>query len=398
MSNFKKKYEKGYRGDLLRLSLACGGVPFRCLDLISPSVSSIQHALRIFINEDMFEKFHEKEICIINITTKTYKELRNPTSDIAKAVSKELIEYYDENTRRDIQKLRYVSGKAYKDAAIFRDAIRIMRNNEVIVFMFGCGTRCLPDERKKKLNNDSKEPVVLDCYYNSKELKQTEWTWAEVKVEDDQIQNVNAARLNGLCVLASGSYIAINLNHVRNFRISKIGELFAIEHIKQTIVEDSLPRFAGSIIFYKDNETIQRLVRPTTPKDYRSSHNLFEVYKEKNIYALPLTKEGQMTYEFMKKEDWKERIYSFTLTESQTQDVKDYDVYDGQEIGAYFFVFCIPDIARLQKFLLKAENDINNNYYIYCFEHQKDLLKEIAVGNVYLRSVPVKKALESYGI
>lgn len=400
--NVNKNFNKGYRRDLLRLNLACGGVPYRSLELITNSLSGLQHWLRkMILEEDIFDKHVNKEIQVIHLTPHAIRLLSNPESEISKAMDTRLIKHFEDKSSRDAHRLR-ISSKSGKT-----DALRILRNNESLMFMFGCSMVCLPDEPKKVLDSHNDEPVILNSYYTSKELKANDSYLTEVEeTEEKNKKSISATRLNGICLLKSGTYIVINLNHLTDFRISMLGELRSIEQTKLLAANNSIPNFSGGILFYKKWQTIARLVNPKTKKDKNSSQNLIEAYDEKDLFALPLTKEGQYTFELMKFPQWKKMICENILKEKNKETREDSSsaitgidfkqIYDGKEKDGYFLFFCIPDIVRLKKYIHLAAEDEKNKYHIYCFTYQIELLTNICQSdNIVLSVIDVKKLLDS---
>ena len=58
--NNHKNYNSGFRKELLTISLACGFVPFKCLPLLNPNKTSMQHIVNVFVEDGDFEKYHNK--------------------------------------------------------------------------------------------------------------------------------------------------------------------------------------------------------------------------------------------------------------------------------------------------------------------------------------------------
>ena len=97
------------------------------------------------------------------------------------------------------------------------------------------------------------------------------------------------------------------------------------------------------------------------------------------MYVLPSTKEGQRLMRVMSKENWEYRFRKLFLSDDA---IKNGDSeFDGLERGdtlTVYDIFCIPDIAKLKRFLAQAKaKKETDRFIIYAFTFQREFLEQI---------------------
>lgn len=386
MSNTEKNYRKGYREKLIRLSLACGAVPFKSLNLVIPNIVSLQHRLREMIQDGEFRVYHDEDIWAVSITPEIFEKIKNDEK-LKEQFGEELIKHYEIYGKKDYEKACYYTKYTKQKAR------RVMRNNEALLFMHGCNITCLPGEKKSDLLFYSIQRE--NRYYTSRELKRN--SNLDVLVEEEkEKQLVHGTRINGMLSIGNETYTVINVINVEKtlYHFSAIGERRTREYITELCYENNMPALSGCIFLYKDNSIIYKMVRPTTAPEIKHSQAIMKAYDEDNMLALPLTPDGQKMLKLMKNKNWKEHLLSSALSEEQRKLKKEVVDCDGHDADGYYLMFCIPDIAKLKRFIYSAEVMNEDNFYIYCFKHQLHLLKSVAKGNVYLRSIDIDKMVD----
>ncbi len=378
MSNTEKNYRKGYREKLIRLSLACGAVPFKSLNLVIPNIVSLQHRLREMVQNNEFKVYHDEDIWTVAITPEVYEKIKNDEK-LKEQFGEELLKHYEMYGKKDYEKACYYTKFTKQKAR------RVMRNNEALLFMHGCDITCLPGEKKSDLLFYSIQRE--NRYYTSRELKRN--TNLDVLVEEEkEKQLVHGTRINGMLSIGNETYTVINVEKTL-YQFSAIGERRTRQYITELCYENNMPALSGCIFLYKDNSVINKIMRPSTAYEIKYSQAIMKAYDEDNMLAIPLTPDGQKMLKLMKQPNWKEHLLSSALSEEQRKLNKETVDCDGRDTDGYHLMFCIADIAKLKRFLFSAEVMTDHKFYIYCFKHQRSLLKTVAKGNVYLRSIDI---------
>ena len=265
-----------------------------------------------------------------------------------------------------------------------------MRNNETLLFMHGSEIACLPGEKKSDLLFYSIQRE--NRYYTSRELRSN--GKIDVLVEDEkETKIIHGTRINGMVNFENETYSVINIEKSL-YQYSAVGERRARQYLTELCFENNLPQLSGCILLYKDNIAIKKMFRATTSYEVKYTQAIMKAYDENNLLAIPLSPDGQRMMKLMKHRNWKEHLLSSALTDEQRQLHNETVDCDGRDADGYYLVFCIPDIAKLKRFLASAEVMTEDNFYIYCFAHQTVLLKNIAKGNIYMRSIDIKDMVE----
>ncbi|MBO5373770.1 MAG: hypothetical protein J6A75_13775 [Lachnospiraceae bacterium] len=383
MSNTEKNYRKGYREKLIRLSLACGAVPFKSLNLVIPNIVSLQHRLREMVQDGDFRVYHDEDIWAVSITPEIYDKIKTDEK-LKEQFGEELIKHYELYGKDDYKRACYYTKFTKQNAR------RVMRNNEVLLFMHGCDITCLPGEKKSDLLFYSIQRE--NRYYTSRELKRN--TNLDVLVEEEkEKQTVHGTRINGLLNIGNETYTVINVEKSL-YQFSAVGERRTRQFISELCLENNMPQLSGCIFFYKDNSVINKMMRPSTAHEIKHTQAIMKAYDEDNMLAIPLTPDGQKMLKLMKHKNWREQLLSSALSEEQRILQKEVVDCDGHDAEGYHLMFCIPDIAKLRRFIYSAEVMSENKFYIYCFKHQRNLLKSVARGNVYLRSIDINDMVD----
>jgi hypothetical protein len=109
-------------------------------------------------------------------------------------------------------------------------------------------------------------------------------------------------------------------------------------------------------------------------------YNISNVYT--SIYCLPYDTYGRDMLRLMTTPTWKHKIIESAVGEVQDTRFVNYvcDHYDAQSKTGTL-IFCVPDIARLKKFIdaAKVYNE-KGKFHIICFDFQKEFIKNVSNG------------------
>ena len=111
----------------------------------------------------------------------------------------------------------------------------------------------------------------------------------------------------------------------------------------------------------------------------------------KNTYFLPYTTDGQYMTDIMTHENWQADIVNYFLeSDNALSLVPYYSVADLSNEENPVFVFCVPNVTRLNAFLMTAEI-ASEEYHIYCFDFQIEFLKRVVDGRAKIFSIPFEE-------
>ena len=118
----------------------------------------------------------------------------------------------------------------------------------------------------------------------------------------------------------------------------------------------------------------------------------------KSLYAIPYDKNGLTIIQQMIKPEWREKMKKRVLPDHDhvTNNLGiEADGIRGAEIA---FLFCIPDLSRLCRFLAALAFSAGQitgemHYVIYCFDFQKELVEQLNDGLAEIRTVGLEKAI-----
>ena len=170
--NNHSNYNSSFRKELLTVSLACGFVPYKHMELLNPNRNSINHMALSYIEQGTFEKYHDKEIWAMSLSPQTRKNIfevgQNFILDresLSNKFSEPLKLYYKEISQQDYYRLK-TGGKKY-DAK----RIRLLRNSEVFTFFYGMDFDTVPGEKKtiQELKK-TKEKLVNSTFFPFREF------------------------------------------------------------------------------------------------------------------------------------------------------------------------------------------------------------------------------------
>lgn len=183
--------KKEIKKKLIDVYLYCGLIPFKSLGLLNPNLESIQHQVNSYIKNGEFEKYHEKDVTALSLTSQARTELKEVmnTNRIYKEIEidKALYELFVNYSYKDFAQLKTKSkktdelkGNYSEDAKAERKKIkeaskinttrkqRILRNCESFVFFYGSGIPALPSDKTELINIATKEKNKT-AYYSLRE-------------------------------------------------------------------------------------------------------------------------------------------------------------------------------------------------------------------------------------
>lgn len=379
MSNTKKNYKKGYRYELSKYALLCGGVPYSMMSLLfGDNLLAARHKLNFMESEGIVEKYHDGPIWVYGLTLKGKETvLREFSEELPETIAE-----FSHYTQSSYYTLKNKSPK------LAPRSYRIIKNSEAMLFFTACDINVYKEDKyplesfNKKLGNTGFNSG--NCYYTSREIKKTTNVLAPEFSEDAGKKIVNGTRLNGMLIMDSGTYSVINIGK-ETFHFSEIGEGKAKGYCMTTASNSNLPYYRGCMLLYSSEVPIAKLLNPKGTKEKIYSQNLFNAYNRDEVLAIPNDKFGTKMINLMKNPDWKNDLLSVCLSKEMLAQDKSrmFIDCDGADENGYHLIFMIPDLARLSKFITSAKlaaiNQPDKTFYIYCYSHQTPILTALGI-------------------
>ncbi len=380
--NKKKNYDKGPRKQIVELIHLCGVVPDKSLRYI--------HTWNYnWARRKITDMVNEKTLAYVKRTPKprvlTYDRLEEGVKkEIEKSMPEELRLLYEKYTSEDRHK--YIDQK--KDKAKIS---RIYLNADTNIFIYGIGIEIAPDKKPSITKEDHKENV----YYTSREIKQGLKYQAEVININGELHIANS-KIRGLLMSNGGDYSIYRTDCRTDY--SKAGEYKIKIYIERAIkakrgINAEINK-AVLIVDINKKDILPTLMDPDINDGKYTYTNLENLYT--HVYGLPANIEGQKLLSIMTKGNWRENMLaSFGMPLKVTDTNITCDDYKD---GVYYLLFCIPDIKRLRRFIIRAElEEEKEKFVVVCFDMQIDMVRKATKGKVKIKSIPLATYMSTMG-
>lgn len=407
--------------------LSCGFVPFKSLNLINPNVTSIQHQVYRYVENGELEKYHAKDVWALCLTLETRDKIMKAEEGSPLYYSNSLKQFYLDYTSKDTYRLKTKKKKLEEkdfegltkietrnlikktnEAAKQNEArkLRVLRNGEAFLFFYGADFLALMNDKpllreiRNTKGSNFEDIFSKPAFYSFRELTQQEEgiTRSEVNIINGAVTNT---KMNGLFVTPDLNY-GVYVLYKDIYHFSKESEINAKNYISSIISSPTGKALDGSILLYQYDAPIQKMIKRDSAKPRLHTDNLYESYNEQNVYAVPLSPEGQMIAKMMSKRDWIDRVNDLTITKEWQTQINQYTPYDGlqTETGkppTYHLNFLIPDLGKLKRFINFVDVNSRNTakYVIHCFDIQADLLKSSVKKDIIIHPIPIDKFYEA---
>lgn len=379
--NVRKNYRKGTRKEIMELLHMCGIIPERSLKYMRDKNYKV-----------MRMKIHE----MVEEGVLTYVKKTKLTRALAIHESRKDKELYDESIAKELQTYYAEYGKTdekrYCYSKKYADYVRIFYNADTMMFMYGCGIKMLASHKGSLLNKNEEESI----YYNSREIKNGINYKADV-IDTEEGQIISSSRLRGMVMSQGGIYAIYRFNTLSAY--SQNGEykmkLYLDRIVREKLEEKEEVSQAVIIVDQNNERLLENYIRPENIAGKYSLESMEFVYKK--VYGVPADENGQMMMKVFTNNSWREKIInSFNLPcEKGMQGV----VCDGYDGNSYYYIYCIPDIKRFRKFIMRAELENNKEKYIViCFDWQVEMVKAVTKGIVKIKKVPFVSYIEEMGL
>lgn len=381
-------YRKGKRQEIIKLLHYCGSIPYSAINHLEESKTSrMYHAV---INKmqkeevvEIVKKNGEKQLILT--------DYENKSPLYTKAIASDYQDYYI-NIAITSRRVALNFNKS--------DAGKILRVNELILYMYSLGYATLPDQ-KENIVRCKEITTTPTTFYTSKEIKRGTNYKDLVEMEDTN-KTIIASRIDGLLISDGGIYPTYNLRN-QNYLWKPQGELRIKLYIER-LINNKHPDYIQSkgfvckdtILFAKKIMLFSKMLSENAKNDsFKKMIGLGSLYT--NIYALTSDTNGKKMLQIMTQKNWKQNMLQDLLPndfiEEGVYTTVSCDGFD-KENGIYKLLFCIPNLAKLYMFAMRAKIENKpTQFEVYCFTHQiplvvaltekKAKIKEVSLDDYY---------------
>ena len=381
--NRPPSYNKGYRNEIVKVLLTCGTFSYKSLELYGEKKEMCRRKLKKMEEENMLEEF--------NVEHKKIVRFRKFEANQFK-ITKELWPgYYGHYNNYGIANAEAIA----RTASRLSQAEKARRESEIVVMMIKAGVKTTPED-KARINSEKCIGENETCFYSSLEIKDTGMFKLRMDKTNGQERGTINSRVIGSLIGCGGVY-AVYHTGKRPIKWAKSVEgqmAYAISVIARDQYNGNVP--AGSIkeciVIGYTNEVFYKIAT----SENNAVLGLNNGYK--SLYAIPYDKNGLTIIQQMIKPEWREKMKKRVLPDHDhvTNNLGiEADGIRGAEIA---FLFCIPDLSRLCRFLAALAFSAGQitgemHYVIYCFDFQKELVEQLNDGLAEIRTVGLEKAI-----
>ena len=282
---------------------------------------------------------------------------------------------------------RLVVKDTYRKAPGINNAIRRRRNmrvSEAAVFMNESGMVVSPAQ-KPWIANQSVIPSDRAYYYTSKEMK-SGMEWEE--------RRASASRSCGFLVTPLAYYMVYCMNS-KLLKIGESTERYTRDRIEgllnqiTAVAIEGTPRYMESaIILTTSYYTILCRLGMEKAENRRKGQDRIPVFEIdetfQNYYLLPYTREGSALLRMLVEPNGETTLRNLAIPVRERVEQIEVDCDGYSENKEYLFVFFIPNLKRLKRFLGYARRRSTEKFIIYAFPFQEEGLRQIKTRNVEL--------------
>ena len=380
--NKPREYHRGYRNEILKLTMTGGVISYRSLDLLNGNKRMYIRRMREMCNDGILMQYRLGRNCAVRL-----KNFERTSAKYIGVMPNGYYGYYKMYCEDDA---KFIS--EYKNKEKKKRAIRTCRQGEVVAMMCASGIEIRPDVKPnlalgEKIADDKgyyfcSREIKLGSDYHVTELKKKGKEW-----ERDSKVLLNSRMFGGI-VSPGGTYIVYHSGDAV-MRIDKQGEVVMMTHMAKFVnrhchapAPTEEGRIRRSIVLGYEPEVFERIV---SDEEKKKSEMSVTGYSE--MYAIPYSEDGAALLGEMCKENWKEKFVQTVFGKKVERTIKE-NIYDVKDGSIKKLLFCIPDLCKLRKFITTAEwSERPEEYQIYCFDFQIPFVKMVAKGKTQIYKV-----------
>lgn len=349
----------GYRGELMRLMLTNGIVPYDALHMLKGEHRLYTRKLKEMEEEGIVE--------IVRYKNKKVATLKGFEMNYEKYISSFPVGYYGYYNRIGSQIKIKLGRRADKV-----QAERAYREGKVSTLMYGCGINELFEE-KPDITTDESDIITSACYYGMGEIK--------LGFGDGEKAIFNSRAIG--CIVGQGGMFAVYDTESRAMKWNDASEdrmmIYTARIINKAFPqhENKVQPLTESLVLAYNEKTLCKVILNekedkliNTETKYVSMYGM--LYKKE---YMPLIKN------LCSDSEWKTRMKKRYL------EADGFNISPGiinmlpvscdgvNENGEYVLLFCIPDISKLRRFLSAAHMSKQpERYKLYCYSFQAPIV------------------------
>lgn len=364
-------YRKGARRSIMGLLLYVGIIPAKMLGLINWNERTLKEKAYFMNKEGVLAKENIDNEWVYRMAKmpKKQKEIFDLQTEFPKRWQNYKVE--------GAAMLRRARGLTWQG-----DSLRMIRNAEAVMFMDRLPVKYAPEDK-----GTIADKFEGNLFFTAMEMRDDGDRESSL---DQYSYKAGYTRSNGVMFTEGGTFVVYNFSkNLLEFHVTREGIIF--ELAKKTALNHKQGIRVSAIALYRDAKLFKKLI--TRSKYYANTLDVLDTLYH-DVYALPLTREGQELAAYMCVDGWEEAIRD-VCGGSKFLEVMDYRINsdgkiemdeNGEKVKKYAFVFCIPNITRFKRFIdyINA-HDHPKEFVIVCFDFQVEEVMAVAPRGVDIR-------------
>lgn len=376
----KKEYDKGYRNMLIKLLLSNGVVVTSGLDMLPGHKDMYRRKMREMKKEGVVEIIRREGVGVARIINfeKNY-------DTYISSLPNGYYGYFNQHAKTNTSKINLNPNNPNYKSKI----IRVIRESELSQLMINSNIGVLLEE-KIELTSDIKIGTRNVAYYTMSELDEYIKFELGVNTESEHYNNVMTTRAYGLLISPGGKYAVYHTGKaLMQWRKSSEGQ---VAHYFSRLINEKCeePRTIGhlreAIMIMNNPKMVIEMFNPKNNGSIRVNCGY------ERMYCIPYNEEGSVMLSIMTNDGWREWLRDYYL-EGYSANITGGITCDGIKDNKYAYLFCDGDIVRFNKFLSSVqwvmEIDKNYEFEVYCYEFQREIVKELSDNMVTIITVPI---------
>lgn len=368
-------WNKGYRGEIMKLLLTVGIISKRGIPLLSGNHRMYLRKIKEMEEERIIEKHRNN-----GNVTENLKDFDKRMDEYLSEYPNGYYGHYNRYCRTNVDNVT----KYGKDKIQFERAVR---DSESAMMAYSSGAKMMVDEKPALRLEKTVIPKRASIYYRTAEVKDASDTGSENKI-------LAQTRCNGWLTSPGGEYLVylIGKKLIRWTKVSETSYAGYVTTVIEKKKEGEKRNVKEGILLAYNDEPYRRMM---TPKKQVST-NLNAENGHPVMYGLTYDEYGKEMLWLMQRKNWKERMkkeYLSGMKVNTRTSVVDCDALDGD---VKVLLYCIPDLVKLKRFIAAStwENDVTK-YHIYCFDFQEKFVVDVAGDYCEVYTTPFEEYIST---
>lgn len=385
----KKSYTTGYRGEVIRMVLTHGILPYEVFNLYTVAqMKQYRYAVHTLEEEGILGTKRpmcgRKIVYMQNFDVNDYK--------FQQFVKMGILDKYK---TLGIKKL-YLMNSSSESREGKKNLVRDQNKALDDIISYTIAEIADPHIKESYYDEDTDKAFEyskdLMSYYSRAYLKSrnlaggTNGKQSVLATQYKHTQKWSSTRLNGMLHTAGGDY-CMYCSQKKIIIWDAISEMKIVYYLEM-LINACVGKANGqreAIFLFKNNKIYDQLMNLSVGRSRSGGKELIITSKAyDSVYGIPLSQDGISTLRLMSRRNWKQTIKANIFSQAEI-DAAEYvtvgcDAYDSNK-NTYKLCYCIPDFNKLSSFIIRANiENRRDGFEVYCYSYQAPIIKKL-VGN-----------------